>query len=258
MSTNPSTDSLVELAARKQLPHRQYTDHATVEWIRANRPDLPDVPPPRLRPASRRLLTRAAIPRAWLAEPRLLDSLHGVRHAMRTAALAALLAEATGLGEDDTATLVLAAAVHDCRRRHDKDDPGHGSRAATWLAENTEAVWDHFRLRATPQTVERAAIAVRLHERPYTAFTADDRADHARAEHISDLLKAADALDRYRMPKLSWWPNATHVRVPAFDALRATAFDLVVRSETAHLAGTDSADAALEALEALEVHGVRS
>ncbi|WP_101258707.1 HD domain-containing protein [Streptomyces barkulensis] len=255
MSTNPPTDSLVELAARKRLPRHQYTDHTTVEWIKANRPDhLPDVPPPRLRPAPQRLLTRTAIPGAWLAEPRLLNSLHGVRHAMRTAALAALLAEITGLDEDDTATLILAASVHDCRRLHDKDDPGHGPRAATWLVENAEAVWDHFHLCTTPQAVERAAIAVRLHERPYVAFTTDDRTDHARAEHVSDLLKAADALDRYRLPKLSWWPDAAHIRVPAaFDALRATAFDLVVHSEAAHLTGAGSADAVLEALEA---HGV--
>lgn len=248
MSTNPPAKSLVELAARKQLPHHQYTDPATVEWIKAHRPDFPETPQPRLRAVSQRLLGHAAIPAVWLAEPRLWHSLHGVRHAIRTAALAAMLAEASGMGEDDTAVLVLAASVHDCRRLHDKNDPGHGHRAATWLTENSEAVWDHFRIRVTPQAVEQAATAVRLHETPYTAFTAADRADHSRAEHITDLLKAADALDRYRLPKLSWWPDSAHLRAPAFNDLRATAFDLVVRSETAHLAGADGADAVLEAL----------
>ncbi|AWK09577.1 hypothetical protein DDQ41_12340 [Streptomyces spongiicola] len=252
MSTTPPADSLVELAARKQLPHHQFTDHATVRWIEANRPDFPKVPVYEFPAASQRLLYRSAIPILWMAEPRLADSLHGVRHAMRTATLAALLAEATGLSEDDTATLIVAAAVHDCRRLHDKDDRGHGNRAAVWLTYNADAVWAHFRLAATPRRIGAAATAVRLHDVPYAGFTADDRNDHTRAEQITDLLKAADALDRYRLPKLSWWPDGSFVRaeaLEAFEALRATAFELVVASEAAHLAGLDSADAVFKALD---------
>lgn len=249
MSTTPPADSLVELAARKQLPHHQYTDHATVHWIEANRPEFSEASPPRLRPTSQRLLHRSAIPAGWLAESKLIDSLHGIRHGMRTAAMAALLAETTRLGEDDTATLILAASVHDCRRFHDKDDQGHGIRAALWLTDNANTVWGHFHLTATPRRIDQAATAVRLHAMPYAAFTLDDQADHVRAKQISDLLKAADALDRYRLPKLSWWPDSTHVRVRSFDQMRAIAFDLVLWSEAAHLAGVDSADSVFKALE---------
>jgi hypothetical protein len=251
MCTTPPAESLVELAARRQLPHHQYTDPQTLRWIEANRPAFPGDPVLRLRPAAQRLLARSAVPAAWWAEPRTTHSLHGVRHAMRTAALAALLAEDAGLGEEETADLVLAAAVHDCRRRHDKDDQGHGRRAASWLARNADAVWAHFGLTPAPHRLRRAAVAIRLHDVPYAAFTADDRGDHARSAHLCDLLKAADALDRYRLPKLSWWPDPAHVRVDsaAFDRLGATAFHLVVRSEGARLAGRDSADAVLTALE---------
>lgn len=255
MSTTPPATSLVDLAARKQLPHHQFVDHATVRWIAANRPNLVDDAPTKIRETSRRLLTRAAIPTAWLAEPRLRDSLHGVRHAMRTAALAALLAETTGLDEPDTATLIVAAAVHDCRRLHDKDDRGHGARAARWLTGHTGLIWEHFRLPATAPAVAEAATSVRLHDVPYTAFTAEDEADYSRAQKISDLVKAADALDRYRLPKLSWWPDTQHVRVEGFDQLRAAAFDLVLWSEAGHLAGLDSADAVLKALEQRELIG---
>ncbi|MFD6915374.1 hypothetical protein [Streptomyces virginiae] len=248
MSTTSPADSLVELAARKQLPHHQYTDPATVRWITVNRPVLSDGPPPRLRATSQRLLSRSAIPAGWLAEEKCLDSLHGIRHAMRTAALAALLAESAGLSEDDTATLVLAAAVHDCRRLHDKDDRGHGARAAIWLTDQADIVWNHFGPVATPSRIATAATAVRLHDVPYDAFSEDDQADHARAEVICDLLKAADALDRYRLPKLSWWPDPVQVRSDAFNALRTTAFELVIRSETAWLAGASSAEAVLVGL----------
>lgn len=249
MSTTPPADSLVELAARKQLPHHQFMDHATVRWIEANQPEFPGAPAYGLLAASQRLLYRSAIPVSWMAEPRLADSLHGIRHAMRTAALAALLAEATSLSQEDTATLIVSAAVHDCRRLHDKDDRGHGARAAVWLTDNADAVWAHFHLTAAPQFTVAATTAVRLHDVPYAAFTADDRTDHVQAEEITDLLKAADALDRYRQPKLSWWPDSSLVRTAEFDALRPLAFELVVASEASHLAGFDSADSVFKALE---------
>ncbi|MGW1194447.1 HD domain-containing protein [Streptomyces sp. NPDC002536] len=250
MRTTPPAESLVELAARKQLPRHQYTDHATVRWIEAHRPVFSNSPVLRLRPAVQQLVLRAAIPTAWLAEPRLADSLHGIRHAMRTAALAAVLAEAEGLPEDATATLVMAAAVHDCRRFHDKDDRGHGARAATWLAHSASTVCQHFQLAATARRINTAQTAVRLHERPYDIFTCNETDDYSQAQDVTDLLKAADALDRYRLPKLSWWPDATRVRCSSFASFQAAAFELVVASEAAHLAGLGSADAVAQALEA--------
>ncbi|BAU83538.1 hypothetical protein SLA_2615 [Streptomyces laurentii] len=256
MNTTSSIHNLVELAARKRLPHHQYTDRATVRWIAAHRPDFPEGPPPPvLRPVSRQLLAHAAIPGDWLAEVRCHDSLHGIRHAVRTAVLAALLAEATGLGDDDIATLIVAAAVHDCRRLHDKDDSGHGARAAIWLTDNADAVWHHFGITATPSQITAAGTAVRLHDLPYERFSPDDHADHACAETITDLLKAADALDRYRLPKLTWWPDPTRVRSAAFTQMRATAFELVVRSESAWLAGAGSADSVSSTLTTMELTG---
>jgi len=240
MSTTPATASLVELAAQRQLPRHQYTDTATVEWIKANRPAFPPAWPPSLRGATRALVERAAIPKAWLAEPKLADSLHGLRHSLRTAALTALLADWHGLDENATATAVVAAALHDSQRLHDQDDSGHGARGALWLAANADLVWGHFGLSATPRRVIQAATAVRLHDVAYDAFSADDRADYAGALRICDLVKVADALDRYRLPKLSWWPDSRHVREPAFDQLRSLAFDLVVISEGAFLAGAGS------------------
>jgi hypothetical protein len=247
-STTRQAGSLVDLAAREQLPLHQYTDRATVRWIVANRPDLPDTPVPLLPSSSQELLRLAGVPTAWWLKEKVADSLHGVRHAMRTAAIAALLADRVGLPASETADLILAAAVHDCRRLHDKGDRGHGARAAAWLTENADTVWPHFGLSPTALLTDRAATAVRLHDVPYTAFSRDDLADHDRAAHLCDLLKAADALDRYRLPKVNWWPDGAQVRVAAFDRFRSTAFDLVVWSEQAHLDGLGSAEAVLHAL----------
>ncbi|RMB83310.1 hypothetical protein [Streptomyces shenzhenensis] len=248
MSTTPLAGSLIDLAAQGRLPVHQYMDHATVTWIGANRPDLQPPPMPHLRPLLRALLSCDGPPAIWWAETRLHISLHGVRHAMRTAALAAVLAEANNLDDTDAATAVLAAAVHDCRRHDDKDDPGHGARAAIWLATNADTVCNHYGLTATPRRIVQAATAVRLHDIPYDAFTTADQSDHAQAERVTDIVKAADALDRYRLPKLKWWPASRYVREPAFDQTRALAFDLVLVSERTALAGADGAAAVRYAL----------
>ncbi|EKX69182.1 hypothetical protein Sipo8835_37220 [Streptomyces ipomoeae] len=248
MSTTPLTASLINLAARGQLPLHQHMDHATIAWISEHRPDLPQGPRPALRPQSKELLAHGGLPTQWWADPRLHTSLHGIRHAMRTAALAAVLAETNGLDDADASTAIIAAAVHDCQRRHDQDDRGHGTRAAIWLAANANTVWSHFGLIASPRRTVQAATAVRLHDVPYEAFTADDKNDHARAQRITDVVKAADALDRYRLPKLKWWPDARYIRELAFDRLRGLAFDLVLVSERAYLAGASGTAAVRYAL----------
>lgn len=248
MSTTPLTASLIDLAARRQLPRHQHMDHATIAWISKHRPDLPPAPQPALRSQSMEMLSLGGLPTRWWADPRLYTSLHGVRHAMRTAALAAVLAEMNGLDEADASTAILAAAVHDCQRRHDQDDRGHGARAAIWLAANADTAWNHFGLAATPRRIVQAATAVRLHDILYEAFTADDQADYARSERITDTVKAADALDRYRLPKLKWWPDSRYVREPAFDQLRGLAFHLVLVSERAYLAGAGGPEAVRYAL----------
>jgi hypothetical protein len=239
---------LVELAARQQLPRHQYMDRATVGWIAANRPELREIAVTPLPETSQRLLHRAAAPAEWWLEPQVAGSVHGVRHGLRTAALAAVLAHDAGMDEAETGDLVIAAAVHDCRRVHDQDDRGHGARAASWLAHNAATVWPHFGLAPATTRTTRAATAVRLHDVPYSSYSQADAADYTQAQPLCDLLKAADALDRYRLPKLSWWPDAAYIRVDAFDRFRAAAFDLVVRSETAHLDGLGSPEAVVEAL----------
>lgn len=248
MGATPQTESLVELAVRKQLPRHQYMDRATVRWIAANRPDLREITVEPLPEASQRLLHRAAVPAGWWLESRVTGSIHGIRHGMRTAALAALLAQEAGMDEAQTSDLVVAAAVHDGRRVHDQDDRGHGARTSSWLAQNADTVWQHFGLTATTARTNRAAVAVRLHDVPYASFSAADEADYAEAKQLCDMIKSADALDRYRLPKLSWWPDAAHVRLDSFERFRATAFDLVVRSESAHLDGLGSAEAVEVAL----------
>ncbi|WP_369374172.1 hypothetical protein [Streptomyces sp. cg36] len=174
---------------------------------------------------------------AWFADPRLADSLHGIRHQGRVCVLADLLAQHHQLSPDDAAALCLAAAVHDCRRHHDRADTGHGRRAALWLQRHSDTVLTVLGQDLPVRSLVRAAVAIRLHDVPHEAFTRPQSRAYQQAPHLVDLLKTADALDRYRLPLKRWWPDLTRLRAAAPAWLPTVAFELVIRSERARLNG---------------------
>ncbi len=58
-----------------------------------------------------------------------------------------------------------------------------------------------------------------------------------------DLLKAADALDRYRLPRNRWWPDLSRARVTVPEWLPALAFDmLLLNSATAETPAAEFVD----------------
>ncbi|UWM52283.1 hypothetical protein N0X72_26530 [Streptomyces carpaticus] len=209
-------------------------DAGTLEHIVRNRP-LFTVPSPRLPTRATMLLPRTS----WFINGEQANSLHGVLHSARVSLLASILADEHGLDRDHSLALCVGAAVHDCRRHNDRDDPGHGQRAATWLATNTETVTTALRLRLPPEPLGRAVLAVSLHDIPHEAFTPEQADAYRQAPHLVDLLKAADALDRYRLPLTRWWPDAARLRITVPPWLHPLAFDLVVESEGARLDGAD-------------------
>ncbi|HEV3157383.1 MAG TPA: hypothetical protein VGZ00_08585 [Candidatus Baltobacteraceae bacterium] len=242
----PVARSLMAQAANKTLPMYQYMDAATLAWIashRNERPAMPLRPIRRLPPLAQRLLNAAPIPVSWHAETRLVDSIHGTRHLLRTTAFAAILAQLHKLNQYDTESLLVATAIHDCRRVHDKEDIGHGERGGAWLTEHADETFGFFGIDRTINQTQQAAIAVKLHEIPYSLINVFHRIAYDRSNQIIDILKTADALDRYRLPKLKWWPNDDLLRVVPPPWLHRIAFELVVETEMKWLEGMGSARA---------------
>jgi hypothetical protein len=223
---------LHELAQERRLPAHQPMDRMTLEWIADSRPVNFDATPSLPRPG-----TMLVPERSWFAAPRLADSHHGIRHNARVSLLAALLAEEHGLDGDDIAAVCAAGAVHDCRRLDDRDDPGHGQRAAAWFLRHTATVTGLLRREVPAASLRRAAEAIAVHDVPYDRFTAQQERTYRDAPHLVDVLKAADCLDRYRLPLRRWWPDLTRLRIPVPDWLPPAAFTLVVYSEQAALDG---------------------
>ncbi|MGW3229100.1 hypothetical protein [Kitasatospora sp. NPDC001095] len=234
--------SLRELAGSGRRPDHQAMDRPTLDWIARHRPAGAGV---RVTMPHRPLLL---VPNAsWFARRETAASIHGVRHGARVAVLVQLLAADHGLPSDRGLALAAAAACHDCRRLNDRDDPGHGQRAADWL---TEYIADVEAVFGTAATTE-AITAVALHDVPHHTFTGNQARGYRQHQVAVDLLKAADALDRYRLPLARWWPDLNRLRLQVPAGAPVLAHGLVVGSEQAHLDGATDTQALEGALQAV-------
>ena len=132
--------NLVDLARQGSLPRFQRMDMETLEWIAAHRPpfevELVDEEEGFFSFEGR---TAFIGPEEFL-EPRIVDGLHGMRHALRVAIHAQRLAAAVGLSPTERLLVEAAAFLHDVRRVHDRSDAGHGERCATWIEAEGERI----------------------------------------------------------------------------------------------------------------------
>lgn len=104
-----------------------------------------------------------------------------------------------------------------------------------------------------PDLSKQVAAAIGLHDVPYSDFTPEQNRAYQRAPHLIDLLKAADCLDRYRLPLTRWWPDPSHLRIVIPAWLHPVAFDLVIRSEQARLNGATNHGALIQARQLLNI-----
>jgi hypothetical protein len=239
-------DSPLGPAADGRLPRYQPMDLATLRWIQGNRPV--NLPANRVANPPMSIARYTIVPTNWYANPGQIDGAYGLRHGARVAVLSAHLAQVAGLDAGETLAVVIAAALHDCQREADVDDPGHGVRAAKWFTDQSAKVLTHFNVDNGEVRSEAIAAAVELHDVDYLDFTAEqlDRYEPARA--ICDIVKTADALDRYRLPDLRSWPSDADLRLIPPPWLHRYAFDLMVLTEQSHLQGMSSERSIVTAL----------
>jgi hypothetical protein len=239
-------EPLVKLAEQRRLPRHQNMDPSTLRWIANHRPS--DLPTGKVSHPPLTVARYALVPSAWYAQSLVADSIHGLRHGARVAILAAHLARLADLPVRETLEAVIAGALHDCRREHDQDDPGHGYRAARWFAERHANIMAHLLPAASDTRGHVIATAMELHEVDYPTFTGWQQERYAVAPVVCDIVKTADALDRYRLPKLKWWPNHDYLRIIPPPWLHRYAFDLMLTTERHRLDGLSSERAVMTEL----------
>ena len=218
-------DALFQQAARGMTPEQQRMDDLTLSWLRDSLNYDPRATSIEIPHEVNQLLDRGIDP-SWYTRPDRADTLHGDLHLSRVAIFAAAVACEQGMSPTEQREAALAGLLHDIRRINDKEDPEHGTRSAEWLAGNTGIVMSHFGLDKDEVNLDAVIAAIAEHKlKPEDPTTGP----------LSQVLQAADALDRYRLPKESWWPDFNRVRLQPSDQLRHQAMKLVVETEAERL-----------------------
>lgn len=240
--------SLRRMAIQKQLPLHQYMDSETLAWTREYAQEegvvlsesilLPkdadqfDV----LRPSP-----------SFFVNKEIYNGLHGFKHCARVGFLAGLIANERGNGSMSILKIVtIAGSLHDCRRMNDNADEGHGARSADWLGSNVDAVSEHFSVSLSEEERRLVDMAIRFHDtRPMHEITQEEH-------EVIEIIKTADALDRYRQPKEKWWINEEYLEIKPSQLLKNVAYNLMYFVENAYLQEKDNEKALTAALEKVQ------
>jgi hypothetical protein len=245
--------SLIELIQRGEVPLNQFMDLETISWIKNNKP-LFNVSNPlksNLKPEVVNCHTemRKYIPNPnWFLIMEKMDSIHGMRHILRVIFHSLFL---TLLSNNKSSRLfknsLVASSLHDLKRKHDLMDPFHGKRAARWFKKNTSLIENHYDIQLSQDDINEIYFAISFHDLPYKKIM--ESINYKKYKTLIDILKTADALDRYRLPSIRLWFQDKFVSFVPPDYLKWMAFELVITSETNYLNGLTNVNSVLTAVE---------
>ena len=235
---------LFKLATQKELPLHQNLDEETLSWIKSNVPDqIKNIDFSELaREVDLEKISCFVPMESWFLSESRINSLHGIRHLIRTTIYAHCLG--LKLHEKQLNNLLIATSLHDISRKNDKNDMGHSSRALKWYQKNKRKVLSKYKVIDVDNNIIENLI--KFHELNYEDL--GQESFYKRNEEMVNIIKTADALDRYVQPRKKWWMNEKYLKIIPSIELKAFAFNLVVSSEEKHLRGIDSKNSVLLSL----------
>lgn len=219
-------ESLWNLAQKRQQPDWQYLDRETLDEIEKNKPTFGlGATKVRFIPEDLELIKSLAPHQSWYSEKRIVSSIHGISHALRVMVFALILGRLHQLNNGELKDLIFTASVHDVRRLDDKGDEGHEQRTVSWLEDRPSELY-----RIDSKVVSRSIRILK------------------ESGFLTKLLRTADALDRYRLPKIKWWIDENFLEVIPPEYLKSFAFELMIKSERKILNGVDPIEAVISCL----------
>lgn len=240
--------SLVDQATENKLPIYQAMDKETLQWIIQNNP-LPKVSFHKYKFNFDILdkLNQFTPKTEWFLNERTINGIHGLRHLLRVSALALKIAENNHIEEDKIINLIIAASLHDIRRNNDNGDKGHGERCSEWFLNNKVDILTTYRLE------NKGIINPELISKIIFFHDIDSESIKSGSDEsiLLDILRSSDGLDRYRQPKLKWWPDFNRFKSTPLLEDQAFAYNLVVSSEEKYLQGFSSIDAVISSIKEL-------
>lgn len=245
--------SLISLAEQGNLPLHQYMDKETIGWIAAN--NIFEGPEPVYFPKiSIEKLIKFIPPDEWFLDYRISEGIHGLRHLLRVGIFSLTLCAINLIPEQKKENLLFAAVLHDIRRICDKDDENHGKRTAEWFLKDIKEITDQFGLKLNEEDKDEIHSLIYCHDLDYDQIK--ELEYYKKHNEEVDLFKTADALDRYRLPKIKWWFDPNKVKLFVSRDLMNCAYNLVLLSERRHLDGTSNIESVVQSLNSL-LYGIQ-
>lgn len=162
----------------------------------------------------------------------LCDSIHGIRHMFRVLINIGFLVRRLEIPYKES--IFWAAWLHDIHRINDNADIDHSTRAANWFIKNNFQFW------LSPKEEQITYHMIKFHN-----IQVPDKIDGYYLRYI-DILKKADALDRFRFPKKKRRPYDTFISDFTEDYIKPYK-KMVYLSECFYLCGMGSKNAVLNA-----------
>jgi len=240
---------LIRLAQQKNLPSHQYMDQSTLNWIIQNKPSFCK----KYTKADfmlRKYLQIFIPQKTWFLIAEEINAIHGLRHLLRVAIYTFHLCNSLRSRKGER-NLFVSAILHDIRRLDSKKDFGHAKRSAEWFLKNANKLAQFYKISFNKADIEEIYQTIYYHELPYDNILLEPT--YQRYKQSIDILKTADALDRYRQPNLKWWMDRREIKLIPSKELDKFAYKLVTTSEGLYLNGLNNIRSVHEALKILQV-----
>jgi len=158
------------------------------------------------KPLNKDIFLKFIPPPDWFINSSRVLSIHGESHALRVMIFAYIICN---LGKiKNYEKYLISSSIHDVSRTSDTDDPNHGERVSQWFL--------------------RISMAVKYHDTDYNLIPRDILLKFG---SMINVLKCADALDRFRLPKENWFPKKEFLKINLPDSLFDLSKKLVYETE---------------------------
>jgi hypothetical protein len=242
MSNIQSSQTFKPLYLRASLngpPKHQQMDTSTLEWLKSQSRYKIDTRCPedsKLSEDQLQLLTKLIPHKKTFYSRRKYFSIHGISHILRVMVNTLMVCNMIKYKKETP--LLIAASIHDLRRKDDRTDIGHGKRSWKWYQLNkNEFNWN---LKSDNNIVR---IATTYHNIDYPKIPS-----HVLKKYKTeiDIIKAADALDRYRLPTKKGWPKLKFIMLPEAHNLLEICKKFTIETEEDILTGKGAKKSILE------------
>jgi hypothetical protein len=239
-----------------------FMDLESIHWIQKNKPNFDGRPSINLNLKVNiekflKVSSKYSPLPEWFFVSEEMDTIHGMRHILRVSFFTQILISSRNQeSPQDHPNLsrnsLIASFLHDLRRRNDLPDINHSNRAADWFIRNTSLVENQFELRFSQEDVDEIYYTIYFHNKPYKDERFSRRASFQKHRTTIDILKTADALDRYRLPNVDFWIKDKYLALVPSENLKQLAFELLISSENNFIKGFSNIESVLMGLKHLD------